>query len=47
MKINRQTIGNNFYNMLQDISENYTLTQNDGSEWNGKISITYMLLSLY
>lgn len=47
MKINRQTIGNNFYSMLMDIAENYTLTQNDGTEWNGKISIVAKTASTY
>lgn len=47
MKINRTTIGNNFYNMLMDIAENYTLTQNDGTEWSGKISIVAKTASTY
>lgn len=47
MKIDRTTIGNNFYNMVMDIAENYTLTKNDGTEWNGKISIVAKTASTY
>lgn len=47
MKINRSAIGDNFYNMVQDIAENYTLVQNSGEEWTGKISIVAKTASTY
>lgn len=32
-------IGNNFYELLQDIGEDYTITSLDGEEFTGKISL--------
>lgn len=47
MIINRQQIGQNFHNMVNDMSENYTLTKNNGEEYTGKISIIAKTASTY
>lgn len=38
--MNTSVIGNNFYNMLMDMGEDYTITTLDGGEFTGKLSIT-------
>lgn len=47
MIINRQQIGSNFHNMVVGMSENYTLTQNNGETYTGKISIVAKTASTY
>lgn len=45
--INRQQIGQNFYNMVLDMGENYTISTADGKEWTGKMSIVAKTASSY
>lgn len=47
MIINRQQIGHNFHQMVIDMSENYTLKQNNGETYTGKISIVAKTASTY
>lgn len=45
--MDRDFIGNNFYNTLLDIGEDYTLTTHDGEEYKGKISVVAKTASSY
>lgn len=45
--MDRAFIGNNFYNMVLDMGEDYTLTKIDDTEYTGKISIVAKTASTY
>lgn len=45
--MDRQRIGNNFWQLLQDIGEDYTLTRQNGEEFIGKISLEPKTSSTY
>ena len=45
--MDREYIGNNFYELMQDLGEDYTLRHWDGSTWSGKLALEIKTTSTY
>lgn len=45
--MDRNVIGNNFWLLMQDLGEDYTITKLDGEEWTGKMSLEIKTTSTY
>lgn len=45
--MDRAFIGNNFWLLMQDQGEDYTVTLQDGSKWTGKLSLAIKTTSTY